>query len=392
MLEKLVIKNFKTFKNETTFDLTKTNYTVLPQNVSKNGILKGSIIIGPNASGKSSILEAIKLLLDFLFKERSFDSGLFKCLFSNESTFSLKYYFRINNHKIIYFISIDIVKKYIIEKLALDKEENVIFERDGTKALSKITDKNGISYGDDSIDKETLFLRTLYFNTKFTGNETLRLWMEFLQASVWIDAINNRISVYGKDNVQLSEYLKNNGTNSINDFFNQLNFNYSIEYSNTSKGNINTLNYSDSTEEKIIFFKRKDIKEPIPFYAESMGNKNLLRLIPSYLHILNCKGMLLIDEFSSGFHPLLEKILVKNFMKKAAESQFIFVSHSVSLVSNSVLRPDQVYAVEFNGNAGSKLIRFSDFQPRTAQNIEKMYLSGIFGALPDYKLNVNETE
>ena len=40
MLEKLVIKNFKTFKNETTIDLTKTNYTILPQNVSENGVLK----------------------------------------------------------------------------------------------------------------------------------------------------------------------------------------------------------------------------------------------------------------------------------------------------------------------------------------------------------------
>ena len=115
-----------------------------------------------------------------------------------------------------------------------------------------------------------------------------------------------------------------------------------------------------------------------------MGNKSLLQLLPGYLHIINTKGMLLVDEFSSGFHPLLEKTLLKNFMKNAKDSQFIFVSHSVSLVSNSILRPDQVYAIDFDGTNGSKAIRFSDMQPRTAQNIEKMYLSGIFGALPVY--------
>ena len=392
MLEKLIIKNFKTFKNETVIEITKTNYTILPQNVSENGVLKGTVIIGPNASGKSSVLEAIKILLDFLFKERPVDSGLFKCLFSNDSNFSLKYYFRINNQKIIYYICFDVSKKHIIEKLSVDNDENIIVERNGIQAVSRIVDKNGISYGKDSIDNETLFLRTLYFNTKFAGNETLKQWMDFLQSSVYIDAVSNAISYYGKESVKLSEYLKNNGTDVINEFFNKMNFKYHIEYSNISKGNINLFKYSENTDDKVVFFKRNEIEEPIPFVYESMGNKNLLKMLPAYLHIISGKGMLLIDEFSSGFHPFLEKTLLKYFMKNACESQFIFVSHSVSLVSNSIMRPDQVYAVEFEGKKGSKVIRFSDFQPRTAQNVEKMYLAGIFGALPEYEVIADDAE
>lgn len=392
MLEKLVIRNFKTFKNETTIDLSKTNYTILPQNVGQNGILKGSIIIGPNASGKSSVLEAIKILLDFLFKERSLDSGLFRCLFSEDSSFSLNYHFRINNQKIVYYVCIDPTKRHVIEKLSLNTEDNIVFERDGTEAVSRIADKNGISYGADSVDKETLFLRTLYFNTKFAGNETLKQWMEFLQSSVWIDAVSNSISFYGKENVQIGEYLKTHGTKEINEFYSRLNFKYSIEYSNTSKDSINLLKFSENADDKNIFFKRNEIEEPIPFAYESMGNKNLLKLLPAFFHVINTKGMLLVDEFSSGFHPLLEKTLLKYFMRNANESQFIFVSHSVSLVSNSVMRPDQVYAVEFEGKNGSKVIRFSDFQPRTAQNVEKMYLAGIFGALPGYEVISDDAE
>ena len=46
MLTKITLDNFKSFKNKTTVDLAKTNYTILPQNVADNGILKGCIFVG----------------------------------------------------------------------------------------------------------------------------------------------------------------------------------------------------------------------------------------------------------------------------------------------------------------------------------------------------------
>ena len=67
MLTKITLDNFKSFKKKTTIDLIKTNYTILPQNVADNGVLKGCIFVGANASGKSTIILGVKLLLDFLF-------------------------------------------------------------------------------------------------------------------------------------------------------------------------------------------------------------------------------------------------------------------------------------------------------------------------------------
>ena len=46
MLTKITLDNFKSFKNKVTIDLTKTNYTILPQNVADNGVLKGCIFVG----------------------------------------------------------------------------------------------------------------------------------------------------------------------------------------------------------------------------------------------------------------------------------------------------------------------------------------------------------
>ena len=134
----------------------------------------------------------------------------------------------------------------------------------------------------------------------------------------------------------------------------------------------------------MIFFKRKGIDEPIPFSLESLGNRVLLQLLPSFFHCIQAGGMLLLDEFSSGFHNDLEELLVRYFMKKAENAQLIFVSHSTNLLSNRILRPDQIYSVDFT-KEGSVVKRFSSEKPREAQNLEKMYLGGVFNGVPRYE-------
>ena len=385
MLKKVGIKNFKSFKNQTEIDLSKTNYNFLSQNVNKDGILKGCIFVGPNASGKSSVVLSIKLLLDFLFKERNIKLGVLKSLLSEDESFSLTYSFVIDSQEVTYGFSINPDKPFIEESLFVDNK--MMMQRMGTSAKSFIVNEQGVSYDESDVDKETLFLRTLFFNTKFTSNKTLKDWMEFLQNSVYINAFERNIVYYGKDykDLELSSYLKGNGLSKINDFFKEFNFEQVIEYTNQGAGTVSALAGEES--EKNIFFKRKGVESLIPFTEESLGNQNLLRMLPTFLHVINKSGMLLIDEFSSGFHNCLEALLVRYFFEKAKDSQMIFVSHSTNLLSNSLLRPDQEYAVEFNGKEGSSVIRFSKEKPRLAQNIEKMYVSGVFGGLPQFEEN-----
>ena len=383
MIEKIILKNFKSFKEETLIDFTKTNYAILPGNISDTGILKGAIFVGANASGKSNIILSIKLLLDFLFRERNMNTGMFRCMFSADSKYSIDYYFFINGSHINYYFEVDTRLSLITERLSID--DKLLMERLGTSAKSYIADANGISYTEDDVDKETLFLRTLYFNTKFVSNPTLKSWMDFLSGSVYINPFDSRILSYGKENYGLTQYLQNDGCISINEFFNEYNFEQSIEYTHESQGKNIIIRVSDDENEKSIFFKRKEIDIPIPFSEESMGNQTLLRLLPAFLNVVNKSGILLVDEFSSGFHNELEELLVRYFMEQSKNSQMLFVSHSTNLLTNTLLRPDQEYSVEFNGIKGSSVKRFSTEQPRSGQNIEKMYVSGVFGGLPNYK-------
>lgn len=96
----------------------------------------------------------------------------------------------INNEHIRYFIKID-DKFNITEKLFIDNKLKM--ERIGLSAKSYIADEEGVIYDENDIDKETLFLRTLYFNTKFTTNETLKKWIEYLMNSVYINLYEKRL-------------------------------------------------------------------------------------------------------------------------------------------------------------------------------------------------------
>lgn len=383
MLSKIVMRNFKSFKDETTIDFTRTNYTFLSEiNMADNGVLKGAMFVGANASGKSNIIQAIKLLLDLLFKERQINSGLFLCLFSDIHDFSLDYYFIIENKTICYQIYYNTTKNIIEEKLNIDKE--MILERMGLTAKARINDHREILYDENDLDKKILALRTIFFNTGFAGNEILKKWFHFLQNSIYFNAFHKNPVYYGKRDLDLFSYVKESGVQDINNFFALHNFEQNVDYANEGVGDTFIIK-SEKDEEKILFFRRKGTNIPIPFTEESLGNRILLNMLPSFLRVLEYDGLYLVDEFSSGFHNELEELLVKHFMRTSRKSQMIFVSHSTNLLSTAILRPDQIYSVNFDGENGSRVKRFSDEQPRVAQNLEKMYLSGVFEGLPNYR-------
>ncbi len=376
MLSRIIVKNFKCFKNETVFDFRKTNYKLLKQNT-KGKFLKGLLFVGDNASGKTTAILPVMLLLDLLFKDRDIHLFLYQCLFSKEDETTLKYEFDIDGHEILYSFSFD-GNKFLEETLQMDNQP--VIERIGENAKLWLSENNTFHEVDESI----LFIKKVYFNTKFEDNEILKKWFAFLKQSVCINAYKRTISSYNDESLTLRKYLEKYGVEEINLFFKDNNFKYSVEYALEIEGK--GIRYEMSEEEgKTLFFQREDISVPIPLFLESTGNKTLINILPAILHSVQKGGLLVIDEFSSGFHNKLEELIVRYIMNNSTNTQLLLVSHSTNLLSNALLRPDQIYSVEMMGGEGSVLNRFSDEQPRVAQNLEKMYLSGVFGGIPEYE-------
>ena len=380
MLTKMVLQNFYSFKERTEIDFKKTSYTICPENVSESKVLKGAVFVGANGSGKTNVIKGIKFLLQWLFGDSEEPNMLRRavCLFGECEEYTLEYSFDIDYNEIVYKISVNIDAEAIYEELTVNKA--IYLKREAGKAVVYY-DKNNTKQYEEDIPKDGSFLRSLYFNTKFAGNTVLVKWMNFLKNSVYCDIYLNNLVGAREDEVGIAEYLENNGTERINEFFKHFNFNQQIEYDDEAKGS----HFGIKADKKLILFRRDSLDDPIPFYMESLGNQLTLKILPVIFADMDNGGMLAIDEFSSGFHNQLEELLIKYFMKYSSNSQLFLVSHSTNILKNTVMRPDQEYSVYFDGENGSKIRRFSDEQPRNAQNIEKMYNSGVFGGLPYYE-------
>ena len=388
MLTKVILENFRSFKNKTIFDLESLKYQILQNTNVNEGILKGALIIGPNASGKSTLIVAVRTLLDMLFRDNFVMGAFDACLFCHKKNIHLEYHFLIDNKKIVYFFEVNKAGDITSENLIINEKK--IIERDLQNAKVNINNQT-TKIMNKLFSSKVLLLKKCYFSDFFVSMPIITKLMDFLHHSVYVDASIKIAHSY--NNVShIIQDVDQNVINEINSTFNSLNIGFKISKSKEDKiSEINDFDgrvksYRVKAEQPIIFFQRNDMNLNLPLDLESLGNQTLVNMIPSVLYCCQHKSLLLIDEFSSGFHNRLEELIIRYFFINSKDSQVIFTSHSTNLLNNKLLRPDQIYTVTFEPNAGSFIERFSDENPREAQNLEKMYLSGKFGSLPDYKL------
>lgn len=380
MLTKIRFKNFKSFIKDTEISFEATRSEILNDSNVYNGVVKGAAFFGTNASGKTNTLNAITLLLDMLFKNFILNPTVVITKFNKEKTAYFEYTFKFNNDEIVYYFEINRNGQICKELLKLNNE--TLLNRLTNSAESFITENK--DYNQNDIDERTLFLKAIYFNTKFVGFPVLIKWFDFLKSSVYVNPIRDAAKIVTFDRntdeeIRLANYIEENGVEELNDFFKKYNFEYTIKYHKKNQ-NIEFIPFGSR-----LFFSRKGF-EDIPLVLESYGNKVLLSILPTFLTLIKKGGILAIDEFSSGLHNLLEELLIQYFFENTKNSQIFFVSHSTNLLKTSLIRPDQLYSLDFN-ESGSFVRRFSDEKPRESQNLEKMYLSGVFGGIPQYAKN-----
>lgn len=379
MLAKVRIKNFKSFKKDTIIDFSATKYSMLKDTNSKNGILKGCMFVGGNATGKTNAIYATSILLDLLFAKSYVNMPINFCLFSPDKEMEIEYTFIFDKDTIEYLLVFN--REGIVNKEQVRLNSQTVLDRIGLNARTSLTENK--NYDQTDIDSRTLFLKTIYFNTKFTNFPVLKKWFDYMSSSVYFNAerhqalIGQALSFNVNNKVDLPNYLETYGVNKINKFFDYFNFNQEIYYGNRNENPLNQFGVKD------LYLMKKGIDYWMPYALESLGNKTLLNMLPGFLQVVENGGMFIVDEFSSAFHNELEELIVRYFMRESKNAQMFFVSHSTNLMKTTLLRPDQIYTVDF-GKEGSTIKRVSSEQPRESQNMEKMYLSGVFGGLPNY--------
>ena len=123
------------------------------------------------------------------------------------------------------------------------------------------------------------------------------------------------------------------------------------------------------------------------FGDESAGTRTWFHLLGPALAALRRGRILLFDEIDASLHPRLSTRLIEIFRDPQTNphgAQLVFTSHDASLLNT--LNRDEVWFTERESDGGTRLVALAEFggeRVRKSLNLERAYLQGRFGAIPE---------
>ncbi|OGW29251.1 MAG: hypothetical protein A2X59_07650 [Nitrospirae bacterium GWC2_42_7] len=133
--------------------------------------------------------------------------------------------------------------------------------------------------------------------------------------------------------------------------------------------------------------RNSETGELVPFNVknESQGTRNLFAFAGPWLDVIGNDKILFVDEIDSSLHPLIVHQLVRLLHRSGSKAQLVFTTHDTTILSQDIMRRDQVWFIEKDKSNASKLYPLSDFKVREHEALEKGYLRGRYGAIPIVK-------
>lgn len=119
---------------------------------------------------------------------------------------------------------------------------------------------------------------------------------------------------------------------------------------------------------------------------ESDGTRRILELI-EMLFSENDNKIYVIDEIDRSLHPKLTYQFIKSYLKSLGNRkiQLIVTTHESRILDLDLLRRDEVWFMNKNLNGDSELYSLEQFNERFDKRIDKAYLEGRYGAIPNFK-------
>ncbi|WP_430783553.1 AAA family ATPase [Actinoplanes sp. G11-F43] len=121
---------------------------------------------------------------------------------------------------------------------------------------------------------------------------------------------------------------------------------------------------------------------------ESSGTVAWLSLAVPAIDALKRGDLFLVDEIDSSLHPSLTSQLIQMFKSgrlNRSGAQLVFTSHDTSLLGGlhgKILDPEEIWLAEKAGDGATDIYSAAEFSIRSRDNIERRYLQGRYGAVP----------
>ena len=410
MLIEFSVMNFLSFKEKVTLSLQKESGNENEENTfvfNNEELLKTAVIYGANASGKSNLIKAFTTAILMVRNSNMIPIGgkwdiLKPFLFSEDTKngpSEFEFIFITNKIKYRYFFSADVNKIYneSLDAYYSQKPTN-IFTRKNTAEYSFInSDKKTLESIASKNTENKLFLSTA---TTWNYEKTKDAFLWFLNS---IDTYGSFDSMLDQDLINYSnndEDLKEFTLKLLKEsdiFIKDLRVSYeekdvensSFIINNQKQGALKTKSVKIAMDHEITDSQDEKNIYTLDFEDESSGTKILFALAPILKRAFEKTKIIIVDELEKSLHPTLVKYIIKLFNNEklnTKNSQLLFTTHAISLLSLDLFRRDQIWFIEKNSLTGnSDLYPLDSFSVRKEENIEKGYINGRYGAIPFIK-------
>lgn len=441
MLIRFTVENFLSFKDRQSFSMIPGKGTLKAEHktdpVKGISTLKTAILFGANASGKSNLIKAIdfgkNLVLDGVKSYKKINFQNFR-LDTNSQKSNSRIEFEVQHKGKNYaygfvFNTNEIVEEWLFE--VTKKSDNKIFTRDIKKKevydLIPINKKNS--------KKENQFLNFTALGTPKNNLFLTEIRNRNVQENVsniedlWniIDWFQNSLKVIFPDD-KYNEGLKfelrydENLVKTFEEFLSY--FDTGIKGIDLEKIDYQELYLLPETKNRIkeglqakktenqtaiilidnaahLFSLKEDKVEVYKFRTkhhvtgqtnwelfdtsdESDGTNRIIDFIPLLMDLLKGDNVFVIDEMERSLHPNLIYDLIDLFLSKSKNinSQLILASHETTLLTQKLLRKDEVWFLVKEVDGSSKLYSLQEYNVRFDKQIRKDYLLGRFKAIP----------
>lgn len=425
MLIEFTFQNYRSFRDNAVLSMEATGLGSFKDcliHYGNKNLLPGVAIYGKNGGGKSNVIRAFWLAVQFIKnaqRTQHENASIPVVPFalndysSNEPT-EFSFVYTLDGNK--YWYGFAATREKVVH-------EYLYYAPKGQKALVFSREGQEFSFTEDKAKRklisEAVAENQLFFSVACTMNDAacvgaMRWFREQIFFSRAYSDIPRQLLEYSNDSNMLnaiSNYAKaaDLGIEDMQFEFNSQEIDTALNFpENTPEGMKAALTQfihalSETSNNSEVKLKMGEVKATsqhlgldssgksqrytLELADESDGTRKLMAIAPAIESVLANGGLLLVDEIERELHPTLVDFIVAKFQSKRTNpngAQIVFTTHNTELMNMELIRKDQLYFVDkSNEDGASELYSISDFSTRTTDNIRKGYLLGKYGATPN---------
>lgn len=407
MLIQYLVENYKSIKDEVVINFSvdkkykDSDWAIRSDKV--NSSLYNCIgLIGPNASGKSNIVEsfrfAFRFILNMIKRKESSKIKVTPFAFdhmSEKPTF-FEFIFYQNKIKYVYGFSVnseEVLEEYLMAYFTI--KPKTLFERNigqefkfkGNdekiqKEISKKTNANRL-YMPVAAEWGYEPLKKVYEWFVFNSRQYSQFNIKYMISEIIKDDIrkNMLISELQKADFNIKDiYIKNKKIDQkSHDFIEKMLKAFIGEVEEVSLPNTSPMI-------RIVHENSNGEEFDIDLDDDSAGTEGIVENLAEFLYLSGEGGFMYEGELGRTYHTKLTQHFLEMFKSKLlnpGELQLLFTTHDTKVLN--MLNPDQIYLVDKDEMGGTFVKLLDDYMIRSKDDIELGYLKGRFGGVPYMK-------